>query len=78
METEFDKLFATSTGYSELDERIRLTRNKKKHLLVVLDFPEVPLHNNAAELAIRAYVIKRKISFGTKSSDGTKMLGVVF
>ena len=72
LETEFDKLFATSTGYSELDARIRLTRNKKKHLLVVLDFPEVPLHNNAAELAIRAYVIKRKISFGTKSSDGTK------
>ena len=72
LDAEFDSLFATSTGYAELDDRIRLTRNKKSHLLVVLDFPEVPLHNNPAENAIRAYVIKRKISFGTKSAEGTK------
>ncbi|MCJ7688200.1 MAG: transposase [Clostridiaceae bacterium] len=72
LDTEFNKLFGTNTGYAELDERIRLTRNKKKHLLVVLDYPEVPLHNNIAELAIRIYVIKRKISFGTKSADGTR------
>ena len=72
LDAEFDRLFSTSTGYSELDDRIRLTRNKKNHLLVVLDFPEVPLHNNPAENAIRAYVIKRKISFGTKSAEGTK------
>jgi len=72
LDAEFDRLFGTTTGYAELDERICLTRNKKKHLLVVLDFPEVPLQNNSAELAIRMYVIKRKISFGTRSADGTK------
>ncbi len=72
LDAEFDRLFVTSTGYVELDERIRLTRKKKDHLLVVLDFPEVPLHNNPAEIAIRTYVIKRKISFGTKSTEGTK------
>lgn len=72
LDVEFDRLFASNTGYAELDERIRLTRNKKKHLLVALDFPEVPLHNNSAEIAIRAYVIKRKVSFGTKSAEGTK------
>jgi len=48
LDAEFDRLFGTTTGYAEFDERICLTRNKKKHLLVVLDFPEVPLHNNSA------------------------------
>ena len=37
----------------------------------MLDYPDTPLHNNPAELAIRMYVIKRKISFGTRTVDGT-------
>ena len=68
----FDEIFSTETGYDELDERIRLTREKKEHLLVVLDYPDTPLHNNPAELALRMYVIKRKISFGTRTEEGTK------
>jgi hypothetical protein len=38
----------------------------------VLDFPEVPLDNNNAERALREYVIKRKISNGTRTDDGTE------
>ena len=38
----------------------------------MLDFPEVPLDNNAAERALREYVIKRKISNGTRTAAGTK------
>lgn len=68
----FDKIFSTKTGYDGLDNRIELTKKKKNSLLVVLDHPETPLHNNPAELALRMYVIKRKISFGTRSEDGTK------
>jgi hypothetical protein len=68
----FDEIFSTKTGYKALDERIELTKKKKDSLLVVLDYPDTPLHNNPAELALRMYVIKRKISFGTRSSDGTK------
>jgi len=49
-----------------------LTRQKKRELLLVLDFPEVPLDNNNAERALREYVIKRKISNGTRTDDGTK------
>lgn len=68
----FDEIFSTKTGYDGLDNRIELTKKKKNALLVVLDHPDVPLHNNPAELALRMYVIKRKISFGTRSEDGTK------
>jgi len=68
----FDETFSTKTGYDGLDNRIELTKKKKDSLLVVLDHPETPLHNNPAELALRMYVIKRKISFGTRSEDGTK------
>lgn len=70
MEKEFDELFSIKTEYSELDKRIALTCDKKKELLLVLTFPEIPLHNNPAELALREIVIKRKISNGTRSEDG--------
>jgi len=68
----FDEVFSTKTGYCDLDDRIKLTRAKKDNLLVVLDHPDTPLHNNPAELALRMYVIKRKISFGTRTDEGTK------
>jgi len=67
---EFDSLFAKRTGYDELDNRIALTREKRDELLLVLKFPEIPLHNNPAELALREGVVKRKISNGTRSDDG--------
>lgn len=70
LEQRFDDLFSTRTGYEELDERIGLTRVKKARLLLVLDYPWIPLHNNPAEIALRELVIKRKTSYGTRSEDG--------
>ncbi len=72
LEREFDTLFATKTGYWALDERIALTRAKKASLLLVLEHPEIPLHNNSAELAARQRVRKRKISFGPRVAEGTR------
>jgi len=69
---EFDELFSTVTGYDALDERIAKTKAKKESMLIVLEHPEIPLHNNSAELAARKRVRRRKISFGTRSEDGTK------
>ena len=69
---EFDELFSTETGYDALDERIAKTKAKKESMLMVLAHPEIPLHNNSAELAARKRVRRRKISFGTRSEDGTK------
>jgi len=70
LEMEFDKLFATKTGYDQLDDRIKKTQEKKVNLLQVLDHPETPLNNNPAELGARARVRKRDVSFGPRSEEG--------
>ncbi len=72
LETEFDTLFTTQTGYDDLDKRIAKTRAKKASLLLVLQHPELPLHNNAAELAVRQRVRKRDVSFGPRTQDGVR------
>ena len=69
---EFDCLFSTHTGYQALDERIAKTKQKKAQLLIVLKYPELPLHNNAAELAARAQVRKRDVSLHTITEEGTQ------
>lgn len=70
LRTAFDTLFSTITGYQELDKLIAKTQAKQARLLTVLDFPELPLHNNPAELAARQRVRKRDISFGPRTPDG--------
>jgi hypothetical protein len=70
LEADFDTLFATHTGYDELDKRIAKTQAKKASLLLVLQYPELPLHNNPAELGARQRVRKRDISFGPRTQEG--------
>jgi hypothetical protein len=70
LESKFDKLFASVSGYDALDERIQKSRAHKEELLMVLLHPEIPLHNNAAELAARRRVRKRDVSFGPRSELG--------
>lgn len=59
---QFDYLFATTTGYDALDQRILLTRTKKTELLLVLDHPFLPTHNNASELGTRVQARIRDIN----------------
>ena len=68
----FDRVFATVTGYQALDERIAKTRSKKAALLLVLEHPEIPLHNNASELGARRRVRKRDVSFGPRTVAGRR------
>ena len=72
LSAKFDTLFATITHYQPLDATIAKTRDKKDSLLKVLRYPEIELHNNAAELGARARVRKRDVSFGPRTPDGTK------
>jgi len=71
LDARSDALFGTVTGYRELDRRLALTRDKKPELLLVLEHPELPLHNNPAELGARQRVRKRDISFGPRSPAGS-------
>lgn len=70
IEQKFDLLFSSVTGYFELDKRIASTRKDRDKLLAAIDLPGVPLHNNGAEIAVREGVLKRKISYGTRSELG--------
>lgn len=72
LEAEFDSLFTTQTGYEELDKRIAKTCAKKDSLLLVLKYPELPLHNNASELGVRQRVRKRDVSFGPRTQAGVR------
>jgi hypothetical protein len=68
----FDQLVAQRTGYDDLDARIAKTAANRELLLAVLDYPALPLHNNAMELAARQRVRKRDVSFGPQSRAGAQ------
>ncbi len=67
---EFDRIFGKTTTSPQLNEALKAIYNKKSEYLKVLEYPTVPLHNNGSERDIREYVIKRKISGGTRSNKG--------
>lgn len=68
----FETIFKEKTGFITLDLALeRLYRNKAE-LLLVLDRPDIPLHNNESERDLREYVKRRKVSGGTRSDPGRK------
>jgi len=70
LEARFDEIFATETCSAVLDAALRRVAKNKEELLLVLDRPDIPLHNNLSESDIREYVKKRKISGSTRSDNG--------
>jgi len=72
LEARFDALCERKTGYPSSNGTLKEIRDHKADLLRVLERPEVPLHNNAAESDIREYVKKRKVSGGTRSAAGRR------
>lgn len=69
---KFDALFTKNTCSPTLNARLSKTYAKKDELLRVLERPTTPLHNNGTETDVREYVVKRKISGGTRSEEGRK------
>ncbi|MEZ6130759.1 MAG: transposase [Planctomycetaceae bacterium] len=72
LEQDFDRLFRQKTGWPALNQALEKIHGKRDQLLLVLDRPEIPLHNNLSENDIRQYVKKRKISAGTRSDAGRR------
>jgi len=72
IEERFDEIFTQKPCFSLLRHALeRLYRNKSE-LLLVLQHPDIPLHNNLSECDIREYVKKRKISGSTRSDNGRR------
>jgi len=74
IEKLFIKITSQTTGYDLLDNQLKLTKKKRARLLIFLDHPELPIHNNQCESDIRPFVIIRNISGATKSYQGDKSL----
>ena len=68
----FDTLCTTKTDYHSLNLVLKRLYNNKTELLLVLERPEIPLHNNLSERDIREYVKRRKISGSTRSDEGRR------
>lgn len=72
LENRFDEIFTIRTSYETLNQALVRIHKNKSELLLVLDRPEIPLHNNQSETDIREYVKKRKISGSTRSDLGRR------
>jgi hypothetical protein len=69
---QFDDLVAQRTDYPSIDGVLKGMEADRAKLLLVLERPEVPLHNNLSEGHIRDDVKKRKISGSTRSELGRR------
>lgn len=72
LQRRFDELFLKPTGFVELNEALSRIHAKKEELLLVLEYPELPLDNNMAERDLRQWAKLRKVSSGTRSDLGRK------
>lgn len=72
LEECFEEIFTQKTDYQMLNLALRRLYNDKEELLLVLERPEIPLHNNLSENDIREYVKRRKVSGSTRSDLGRR------
>lgn len=71
-EDRFEEIFTQKTNYQMLNLALERLHENKPELLLVLDRPEIPLHNNLSENDIREYVKRRKVSGSTRSELGRR------
>ena len=72
LEDKFEEIFTQKTDYQMLNLALGRLYENKSELLLVLERPEIPLHNNLSENDIREYVKRRKVSGSTRSELGRR------
>ncbi len=70
--TRFQEFCQTQTSFEPLNQALNRLQQNQSELLLVLERPDLPLHNNLSERDIRDYVKKRKISGSTRSDKGRR------
>jgi len=82
LKTRFQNLFSQISENHSLDPtplsklKISLRKNKEKYF-TFLKHPGIPIDNNKAERALRHLVIKRRISFGSKTQRGAETTSIL-
>lgn len=72
LEKRFDRICDTETSFTSLNLALKRMKRNKSELLLVLQRPDLPLHNNLSEGDIREHVKRRKISGGTRNENGRR------
>ena len=72
LHTRLDNLLKWEKPNEILAQIIKKVRKQQPRILTFVEHPGVPCHNNYGEYLIRIGVLKRKISFGSKSAKGAK------
>ncbi len=67
---DFNHWVTTRVDYPDLQTVLGKLMVVREELLLVLEYPWLPLHNNLMERQIREYVKRRKVSDGTRSDLG--------
>lgn len=82
LKTRFQNIFSQISELHNLDPtpllklKTSLRKNKQKYF-TFLNHSNIPIDNNKAERALRHLVIKRKISFGSKTQRGAETTGIL-
>jgi transposase-like protein len=78
-----------TVGYRHACEQMKSSAHKKSRelavemlndwdvIFTVLDHPHLPLTNNEAERALRHWVILRRISYGTRTEQGSRIFAIL-
>jgi hypothetical protein len=72
LQERFEEIFTQKTNFQMLNLALERLYDNKDELLLVLERPEIPLHNNLSENDIREYVKRRKVSGSTRSEPGRR------
>lgn len=66
----FNEIFTAKTCFASLNQALKRLYKNKRELLLVLERPDLDLHNNESENDVREYVMRRKRSGSTRSDLG--------
>ena len=72
-----EKLLDWKNPNDVLELIIKKVRYQQPRILTFVEHPGVPCHNNFGEYLMRIGVLKRKISFGSKSAKGAEAYSIL-
>jgi len=77
LHARLDDLLKWKNPNDILKNIIQKVRNQRPRMLTFVEYPNVPCHNNFGEYLIRIGVLKRKVSFGSKSASGAQAYAIL-
>ncbi len=77
LHNRLDQLLKWRNPNDILKQIIKKVKNQRPRILTFVEHPGVPCHNNFGEYLIRIGVLKRKVSFGSKSAEGARAYAIL-